>query len=513
MSKSDFHPTSKQKINGTTTNAEEGLLLPSINQLHPEIQKALLTIPESNRYVIALSGGLDSMALLCFALPYLQRKNSAIQVLHIHHGLSLNADKWASYCQDICTALKVSCDVRHVSVEPEGEGLEAAARKARYAVFESYLLSNSLDSKLLNGSSLEKDSDVKKTVLLQGHHLNDQAETVLMRVMRGAGPEGLSGIPRKRNCSEGIIFRPWLKLPRTLLEKEFKKLSVHWIEDESNSDSKFDRNYIRHQVLPVFEHRWKNILTELAKVSERAQETQTFISHWCQQQQVKLKAHHYQNEGALSLPELLTYSRVEQRILLRYWLDQFSVPQPPEKVLIRLWDEVIPASNDAQPEIRWGHFQIRRFDHCLFLLNLEKFSRVPYYHSLDFKALKTPFSLKLSTTMFELSRVKDGLDIDLADDQTRFIFIKNPNPNGIVSIRSRLGGETICLPEFQHSTTLKKVYQSNKVLPWLRSELPILFYGEDVVFVGLAQGGIIAKGFEKNAEDNCLLIKVSNRCP
>jgi len=452
------------------------------NLLDSTIKKAISAIPDSAHYLIALSGGLDSMALLQFALPELlfriskldqKTKNiSGVEVIHVHHGLSVYADDWAEHCRLACETLGVPCYVERVLVNNEGQGLEAAAREARYSVFQRYMRPGS--------------------VLLQGHHLNDQAETVLMRLMRGSGPEGLAGIPKQRALGEGLVYRPWLELPRALLEAEAERRDISWVEDDSNDDRQFDRNYIRHEVMPVLAKRWDGCLNDLSRVASRAEETQDFLKSWCQGQEASLFSEGDAGDRALSLSGLLAYSKKEQRLLVRYWFDLLGVRHPSEKIFNRLWAEVIYTAEDAHPEIRWGQHVIRRYNGCLFLLRSSDLGDCFYQYAIDLDSVVLPVSVMTPVGELTIDVVSDSLSSDdlVQDVAVSVYLISMPKEGELLTVKSRSGGESMCVSNHEHSTSLKKLYQSQKVHPWLRSQLPLLYYGDRLVFSAV---GIIAR--------------------
>ncbi len=448
---------------------------PELDLFHPLIQSAVRAIPESDHYLIALSGGLDSMALLKFALPYLLKfQKTKIQVIHIHHGLSPYADDWAIHCQSVCRDLNVECHVERVSVVSEGQGLEAAARKARYSVFESYLAGGG--------------------VLLQGHHQNDQAETVLMRLLRGAGPEGLSGIPQQRALSNGQLFRPWLNLPRDMLEQEINKYPIKWVEDESNTDLQFDRNFLRHKILPLLEARWPDVLNSFSRTAERSEQTIQYLLSWCDEQKQSIFSDDYSEDQALDLTGLSGFSDQQQRLLVRYWLDCLQVEHPSEKILERLWTELIPAEKDAMPALRWGDNHLRRFDGCLFYLTSQQVDECPYEYKVVRKA-----------DLLSCSHLIGGRDLKIMLEPKKKLLehalsIRAPRDNEVVTVRSRQGGESIILSGSTQHKSLKKILQAKKVAPWMRSYIPLIYYGDvlALVMLGSNEGGLIADGFQAN---------------
>ena len=219
----------------------------SADQLARILEQRLAGQPLPSSYLIAYSGGMDSHVLLV-ALAELSSSRPnfpALRAVHVHHGLSPYADDWADHCQSICQNLGVELVVHWVEVASHQASLERAARVARYQVFESVL----------------KPGEI----LLQGHHQDDQAETLLLRLLRGTGVDGAKAIPAQRRLGAGEVFRPLLDFSREQLAQYARHQQLQWIEDESNQDTGFDRNYLRHQVLPLLQQRWPAASKVLAR--------------------------------------------------------------------------------------------------------------------------------------------------------------------------------------------------------------------------------------------------------
>ena len=474
------------------TNSPESLL--DFEALHPSIQRAVRAIPVSDHYFVALSGGLDSMALLTFALPYLLKSyQPTIQIIHVHHGLSDYADEWAAHCQSVSDEMGLACHIEYVDVVNAGKGIEAAARDARYKVFERYLSDGG--------------------VLLQGHHQNDQAETVLMRLLRGAGPEGLSGIPQQRPLSNGELFRPWLGLSRDLLEIEIQKYPVKWVEDDSNSDLQFDRNFLRHEILPLLESRWPNVLNSISRTAERSEQSHQHLLNWCEREIIGVLSEQYVAEQALELSLLSGFSLAQQRLLLRYWLDVLKVEHPSEKVFERIWSEVIPAEPDALPALRWGENHLRRFNGCLFYLNKKAVEDTVYEYEVFLnKTIVHDQGVVTNKSKLLHQSCVGGRELHVmfrpAGQQTRAkCLIGIPKHNESVKVRSRVGGESIILPGSTQNKALKKILQSKKLAPWRRGHIPLIYYGDTLVAVLLGSDDyLIADSVAAGIEDAAIEI-------
>jgi tRNA(Ile)-lysidine synthase len=196
--------------------------------------------PSVKRIAVGLSGGIDSVVLLH------QLKDRGVSAIHVHHGLSPNADSWEAFCRKVCKRLGVPLTVARVRVEKRGKGLEAAARDARYAAF----------------------TKSKANVIALAHNLDDQAETVLMNLLRGAGARGASGMGEHGRLGAKTLWRPLLGISRKELVAYAKKHDLEWIEDESNANEALTRNFIRRSVGPLLEQkypRWKQSLARAAR--------------------------------------------------------------------------------------------------------------------------------------------------------------------------------------------------------------------------------------------------------
>jgi tRNA(Ile)-lysidine synthase len=197
--------------------------------------------PSARAVAVALSGGIDSVTLL-----HQLRGRGPVSAIHVHHGLSPNADAWAAFCRRLCKRLGVPLAVRKVKVEKRGEGLEAAARKARYEVF----------------------GKIPESVIALAHNLDDQAETVLMNLLRGAGRRGAAGMPREAKFRGKTLWRPLLGVSRKEIEAYAREHRLEWIEDESNANEALTRNFVRRQVGPLLDKRfpgWKQSLARAAR--------------------------------------------------------------------------------------------------------------------------------------------------------------------------------------------------------------------------------------------------------
>jgi tRNA(Ile)-lysidine synthase len=406
---------------------------------------------------VAYSGGLDSRVLLQLAVDSGLNKQGRLKAVHVHHGLQAQADDWARHCQSSCDSLGVALRVHRVPVG-SGSGLENRARIARYQVFESLLA----------------DGDL----LLQGHHADDQSETLLLRLMRGSGVRGLASIPATRALGRGRLLRPLLSYGRQQLHGYAQQHGLSWIEDPSNLDTRHDRNYLRAKVLPLLRHRWPHAVQSLGLSASNCADAQRL----CQElAAIDLQAC-VQDDAGLAIPRLAGLSAHRRSNVLRYWLQELAGVSPDEALLQRLWTEVALAQADAQPQLELGAITLRRFEDGLYLL-----------------PESSPAAAERVWDWPVDSHCRSELQLPggtLQAEPVAGAGLALPS-SGCLQVRLRTGGERIQLPGRVGRRSLKKLLQQQRVAPWLRQQLPLLYDGERLLAVAdlwIAEGHAAAPG-------------------
>lgn len=391
------------------------------------------------RWWVAYSGGLDSHVLL-HLLAGLCRAGGwpPLAAIHVNHGLTPRADAWAGHCRRVCAALGVELVVAAVRVERRGgQGLEAAARAARYRAFTD----------ALGGGEL----------LLQAHHRDDQAETLLLRLLRGSGVAGLAGIPAQRPLGRGELLRPLLDCTRAELLDYARQQQLVWIEDDSNVDEGFDRNFLRHRVLPLLAGRWPGYRDTLARLCAQAAESAELLEALA-----GVDAAAAQCGDTLDAAACLALSPARQRNLLRHWLAQRGLPAPGRAQLEQLRAQ-LPAVADAELCVTWPGAEVRRHQGRLYAM-----APLPAPPEDVDIAWSPPHAL-LPQALGEL-RAESASGRGL-------------RAGGSYRVRSRRGGER-CRPQGRaHSQTLKKLLQEAGVPPWWRDRLPLIYCGEQLAAV------------------------------
>jgi tRNA(Ile)-lysidine synthase len=269
--------------------------------------------------VVAYSGGMDSSVLLHVAKQVAPTLDMHLSAIHVHHGLSVHADIWAQHCQQTCAALGLELQVTKVAITRQsGDGLEAAARKARLNVL------------------LDHPADW----ILMAHHADDQAETVLHNLLRGTGPRGAAGIPERR----GRVLRPLLGLSRQTLLGYAQAHKLSWIEDESNADRRYTRNYLRHEILPVIKHRFPQAVEQLSAATRRFGDAQSLLD--------ELALNDLGTDGfVFPVPLCLLRSLSEQRAknVVRALISGQQVQLPDERRLGEFVRQLLTAASDRHP--------------------------------------------------------------------------------------------------------------------------------------------------------------------
>jgi tRNA(Ile)-lysidine synthase len=321
-----------------------------------DLQPSLQALPAGvGRLVVAFSGGIDSVALL--HLLQASRDRYRLSLWHVHHGLQPNADEMAAFARRSAQRLGIDCRVDHLELDPAQANLEAVAREARYRLFAS-----GLDD---------------RSALLTAHHRDDQAETLLLNLLRGSGPAGLAGIAPLRPLGNGWLLRPLLGVSRRQIEDWVKSRGLQWIEDPSNKALHADRNFLRHRVLPLLGERWPQAAASLAQAAAWQGELAGL-----QQDLARIDAarclieHPYSEHPCLATDALRQLSPARQKNLVRYWIRKATGIVIDRHRLEQLIAQG-GARADAQPLIALGNFSLRRYRSAWYLVPAVLPQRLP----------------------------------------------------------------------------------------------------------------------------------------
>ncbi|NQZ08178.1 MAG: tRNA lysidine(34) synthetase TilS [Algicola sp.] len=408
--------------------------------------------PDASQIVVAYSGGLDSTVLLHMV------KQSApvlpLLAVHVNHNLSPNAVKWQTHCENVCKQWKIPFIAKSVHITSNDQGLEAQARKLRYEAISESIAQNA--------------------VVLTGQHQQDQLETFLLQLKRGAGPKGLSCMPRSIEFEkDAVLVRPLLDLTRQELEQYAIDNDLSWIEDESNQDTRFDRNFIRRDVLPTIQARWPGFGKAATRSIGLIAEQQQLVDEMAEQdlQPLQLSANSFDSSG------LKKRSKARQRNLVRYWIASQKVTLPSMSVLDNMLSQVIDAKPDATPKVKWGDYQLRRYRDVVYLFD----------NSIEQPGVgcclivNQPVILNDNIGTLCLT---DGLGDEHRNERgEEALLLRSPMENEIISVRFNVTGLS-CKPQGSaHTRKLKDLFKQHNIPPWQRSRTPLIYYNEQLVAV------------------------------
>ena len=414
-------------------------------------------VPPHAHLTLALSGGLDSVVLLHVLSTLLQHHSFKLQAVHVHHGLSPYADDWAEFCTRRCAALDIELAIHRVRIaEDDPAGTEAAARRERHQVF----------------AALASD------FLLTAHHQNDQAETLLLQLLRGAGPKGLSGMAALQEPLgwRAAHFRPLLEVARAELHRYARTQGLDWVEDESNQDSRYRRNALRHEVMPLLEAHFPGASQTLARAAALQAELALLLDDLAQ-----LDAQDAIERDRLDCGKLAHLSDVRARNLLRYFIRQQGWPMPNARRLNEALHQVRDAQQNACVCVKLGDMAMHRFRGGAYLVPVRlRVDQPPQVWqgeaALDLAAagLKVRFPHTLGS----------GLKRALLDA-------------GRVELRVRAGREKIRLVPGGPHRKLKNLLQESAIPPWERDRIPLLVCDGQLVWasgIGMSADFLAAAG-------------------
>jgi tRNA(Ile)-lysidine synthase len=413
-------------------------------------------VATARRYLVGFSGGLDSTVLV-HALKQASGSVTPVVAVHINHAMQPDAGVWEEHCRSVAEALGVEFVARTVVVtEDEGVGLEAAARGARYAAFKE----------------LMQEGDV----LLTAHHADDQAETLLLNLMRGSGVAGLAGIGASQPFGPGLLIRPMLSVSRQDLERYARERELEWFDDPSNLDPRFDRNYLRSEILPRLRQRWPAVAARLGHSAGLAAEAARLQDELAWLDLCGL-AETAETDGTvpdrLAVIGLTKLSSARQRNVLRCAIRASGLPQAPAKRLREIQEQMLTAREDAAPLVRWPGAEVRRYRTKLYLLRAEAHplpdpATLPLLYG-DGREIPLGSLGALCLERTADTPAEPGIDPTLVTDG--------------LAIRFRSGGEKIKPYGRKETRPLKKLLQEQAVVPWMRRNLPLLYAGSTLVAV------------------------------
>ena len=470
------------------------------------LTKILALAPDAAGYWVAYSGGLDSHVLLHALAAVREQLPAPLRAVHVNHNLQSSADDWEMHCRAVCADLGIeyrslSVDARHGT----GESPEAAARAARYRAIAAVL--------------------PEGQVLLTAHHQDDQAETLLLQLLRGAGPKGLAAMPEHNDLGQGHLLRPLLAVSRAELQSYAEQQSLRWIEDPSNAQLDYDRNYLRHNILPLLQQRWPAASAVLARSARHQADAAQLLSElaamdlqnngghspWSSHSVIPAQAGIHvdtlpmaekgqttisstQAETAcaehlecsdpglpLAVSKVLTLSAPRRANLLRHWLHRCGAPVPSAAILARIEQDVLRAAEDAMPCVAWGGVCVRRYRDHIFV---DAYSDTAGKVAGMLWSADRPLSLAGGVLTPEPGLGQGVAARHLTGRPLRIEF--------------RRGGERLRPAGRREHHTLKHLFQDAGVPPWERERVPLLYQDQALIAVA---GYWVCEGFQAAVQE------------
>jgi tRNA(Ile)-lysidine synthase len=413
--------------------------------------KLSIALPDVGRdapIFVAYSGGLDSTVLLHALAAMRDVRERGLRAIHIHHGLSDQADAWTAHCERVCEALGVPLHVAHVVVDRKSKlGLEAAAREARQAALASEMDDGSL--------------------LALAHHRDDQAETFLLRALRASGPDGLAAMRRLRPFANGWLWRPLLDVPRDTLRAYATAHALDFIEDPANDTLAHDRNYLRHKVMPLLRERWPHADAALARSAALSAQAAVLLADDDAQALAQART---DDPRVLSIDPLRALPAARRARALRRWILERGLPPLPAEGIAHIERDLATNAPDTDFRFEWAGAELRRWR------DLWRAAPVPAKLPPDW------------------SDVWDGRMPMILPDGGTLALLGAPAFDAPLRVRLRRGGERIALPGRTHSHSLKHALQDAGLQPWSRECLPLLVDAADTVLA--AGDGLVSAPFE-----------------
>lgn len=395
-------------------------------------------LPAPKAYWVGFSGGADSTALLQALHESRENLPAPVRAVHFDHGLQPDSEEWTEHCREFCAARDIPLHTERLEIQRDGRiSLEEAARNVRYRAVTALL----------------DDGEM----YLTAHHAEDQAETLFLNLMRGSGIEGLAAIPVLRTLERGWVARPLLDVHRGELEDFLERRNIAWLEDPSNLDRAFDRNFLRHELFPLLEARWPGVARRLVRTARNARAGSNALARFIEGETGRW----LQDPLRLPVSRLMAVDGGMRSLVLRHWLRRHEVPTLPEARMGEFLKQLANSHPDSQPAVAWDNWSIRRYRDDLWLqhdLPLDGCTSAPW---------------------------TEGAEMPLGPESGRY---RLQGPDTVIPRGWRVGPRTVggrIRPSAEgHSRKIKHMLQAAAVPPWLRLGIPVLYWDDEPVALG-----------------------------
>jgi len=409
-----------------------------------EILKHQIQVHQIKKICVSLSGGVDSIVLL-HALNQVLGEGFSIRAIHINHNLNKGSQSWANFCKKLCDQMQIQINIYSEKVNTKaGFGIEAAGRKARYRILQQSIHEGEW--------------------LMTAHHQDDQLETILFRIARGTGVEGLQGIQKQFNFGRGNILRPLLDVSKSEIIRYAIESKLDWVEDTSNQESYFDRNFLRMNIIPMLKERWPAFSTSVSRLSDISTQTSTLLQELAEQD---LGSDYPVRHLDIDIFKNKSIGRIINIIRFLILKNEMSVPSM--KVL-NSGISTLVNSKSINPSMIWGNYCIKRYFDKLYFLKLSEFQPNQSNQLISW-SIDEPLILDENGSMLLATMTKgQGLSVKKCD--------KN------IDVQFRKGGESIRPVGHKITKKLKKLFQEDHILPWVRDKIPLLYKKNELIGVG-----------------------------
>ena len=448
-------------LNRKANSHPETFTHPLSLQLNAFLVKNLQIAGSKPTLLLALSGGLDSVILLHLLAELRANLPFELHAMHVHHGLSVNADVWADFCAVQCQQLNVPLQIVHVNVtknpdyKNSEQGIEAEARQLRY---------NALFTYAADGKAPE--------FVVTAHHQDDQAETLLLQLFRGAGVKGLSSMAAVDNKRR--LLRPLLNVSRQTLHEYALQHAIQWCDDESNDNTQYDRNFVRHELMPVLESRFTSVKAVLARTASHMAEASELLEVLAVQD-----AENMLSDNSLCLQALAELTAARTKNVLRWWFAQNKLTMPAAEHLNEIIEQLFNSRKDADLNIKLQHLYLRKYQQRAYLC--EDKMAAPFDMVWEGESeLILPSGGKL------LFKSVLGTGLALKQGVTK------------LRITNRNGGERFKPDALRPTRTLKYLLQELNMPPWQRMYIPLIYWEDKLACV---PGVGIAYGLQAQADE------------
>lgn len=416
--------------------------------------KKIIAQLKNKSFLIAYSGGLDSTVLLHQIIEIKKTTpDIKIRAIHINHNLTLLSKQWMKTCKKHCKIYQIPLTIKDININQNDNNTEEKLRIERYNMIYNHLLS--------------------EEVLLTGHHMNDQCETFFLSLKRGSGPTGLSSMSFETTFGNNKIIRPFLNKTKKELKLWANHKNLNWIEDFSNFNTNHDRNYIRHKIIPILEKRWPFFLKNCFRTIKICKKETILLNELLLE-----KIQHFINfDNSLSIKKFDKIKQETCTAFIRRWIGLHRTKMPSYKIMTCIYQQMILSRLDANPKIVLEGNEIRRYKESLYFIKTQPIlnNTLLFWHKKD-------IALILPNNLGNLTQNSNGVDLPA------------PKKNQLVNIRFQYEGKILILGR-NKKRKIKKIWQEKNIPPWLRNQIPLLFY--DNIFIS-ALGIFVVNIKDKN---------------